>query len=487
MKIAKILSIPSLIILSAVFTDAASITSTWSGDTFGANTWEVNTNWAPSIGGKPYPNNGTDAYTVVIGSTTADRTIQTSGNITLTDLGIIQAASSTGINTLKLGGNMTVANTSANSYFTNATGDASKFVIDLNGHNFTMTSNVGNIDQAINFTITGGGIYSTYQFYQSSGASIIGAGVTVKITATGNVNYISGVATWDNTSTLHYSANNAAAVTLYHSWVASSALGNLVVGDHTNTVASSLKLSSTHIGDGLYVKGNVTSLTNEVGGGAKLEISTGKMNVGGNFIDEGTDAHSYGTGTIFFNGGAATERTLSTGRSGLTTSFQVGRVAAEAGNVALGQDLTTTGKFTVRRESLLNVEDFTLQAANIDLNGGTSTASIKPTISFTFGLTNSGLIYATNTLTLGFATLNISYDGAGWVGTNNIELFRFGTLSAGPLTNLALNFIAPGDFSHGGLQQVGNSIYLMNVIPEPSSALLLLMGVAFLLYRRKRG
>ena len=489
MKIQKSLIVPSLVILTAVSATAATITSTWNGGTSGTANWEVDGNWTPSSPGKPYPNNGADKYNVVIGSTTGDRTIQTSGTLSIDQLGITQSVSSVGISTLKLGGNMTVlGNSATDSHFTNATNDASKLVLDLNGHTFTITSSLGSIKSAAYYTLTGGGTYQTASFYHNTGPAQVNAGVTVKVTASG-IGYVSNVI-WADTAAFHYAANSATSSSYYGAYGSSApadTLANVTVGDHANTVASTLALGNATTSNGVFVKGNVNILSyGGSGSSAKLSISTGKLNIGGNFVDEGTDSYSYGTGTLLFNGGSATERTLSTGRADITTSFQVGRTATEAGNVALGQDLTTSGSFTVLRESLLNVKNFTLSAANVNLDGGTSTSLIKPTLGFTFGGINSGLIDASGTLTLGFATLNVTYDGSGWVNGSDLELFQFGTLSGGTLSNLTVNTFG-GIFSTGGLAQIGNSIYLTNVVvPEPGSATLLMVAGALLLFRRRR-
>lgn len=479
------------LLLPTISVNAAIITNTWIGASSGTNTWEVNTNWSWGV----YPNQAYDAYIAVIGDTSNNRTIETTGAITISRLTLTQTNVS-GTNTLKLGGNLTVADnygvTSDNDW-KNTTGDATRLVIDLAGHNLTFVSTTGSayLTDNTSYTLKNsgvGGVFQINQWYnQGSGNITIEDGVTVK-TVEGNTQSVY-YTTWAKTATFQYAANTTIQYQLLANYGSSAhAMGNLMVGDATNTVASSVNLVNAQYG-AYYVQGNVDLLTYTGGGGASARMTIGsgaagaKLYVGGNFTDQGTDSWSYGDGTIIFNGGIATEHTLSTGRAGLTTSFQVGQTGSTAGNIALGKDLATTGNFTVLKTSKLNVDVFMLNAGNVDLQ---STVSDLPTIAFTFGQSAAGLIDASGQLSLSLATINVTYDASGWTDGDDLTLFNFGTLNGTP--NLTVNTF--GSFTYDAVVVGGNSIYLDNVqiIPEPGSAALVLVAAAagLLLYRRKK-
>ncbi len=265
----------------------------------------------------------------------------------------------------------------------------------------------------------------------------------------------------------------------FYGYGTNQAISNLKIGEATNTVASKLYLPNAIYG--VYISGNVDILGfGDSGASAKLDLgATGILVVGGNFIDEGTDSYSYGGKVIGFNGGRAIERTLSTGRQDITTSFQVGDTALTPGNIGLGKDLTTSGNFTVTRESALNVKDFNLSAMNVNIQ---SSGGVKPTLSFAFGGGEAGLIEATGTLTLSLADVNVEYTGGGWTNGDALTLFEFGALSGTP--SLTVN--ATG-FTYDAVVVGANSIYLSNVvIPEPGALALAALGAMSLLIRRKR-
>lgn len=475
------------LLLPAFSINAATITSTWTGAGSGTQSWETDANWSSAV----YPDNAADAYLADIGDATGSRTIETAGAITVSRLKISQTSVG-GINTLKLGGDLNVADnfgTAADNAFDNSTSDATKLVIDLAGHNLTFQGTAGaGISQAQYYTLTGGGIFQVDQFYNVANPShiVVGDNVTVKVVAAQF--QATFLTEWSDSATFHYAVDSTSQVPITAGWGGNPAAygyGNLIIGDANNTVASSASLVSAY-SNGVHVRGDLDILTYVGAGGAssKMTIGAGTLFVGGNFTDEGTDSTTYGTGTIFFNGGIATEKTLSTGRAGLTTNFQVGQIVQAGlteGNIALGKDLATTGSFTVLKDSRLNVDVFTLDAGSVDLQ---SLGLDLPTVAFTFGQSEAGLIDTSGQLSLTLATINVTYDGNGWTNGTDLTLFQFGSLVGVP----ALTVNTFGGFTYDSVIVGANSIYLDNVqiVPEPGTAGLVLVAVGLLLYRRKK-
>lgn len=71
----------------------------------------------------------------------------------------------------------------------------------------------------------------------------------------------------------------------------------------------------------------------------------------------------------------------------------------------------------------------------------------------------------------------MTFDGSGWTHGDDLILFEFGTLTGTP--DLTVNVF--GGFAYDQLVVGPNSIYLTNVVPEPASAVLLLVGAGLLL------
>ncbi|MEO6848458.1 MAG: hypothetical protein ABI254_14485, partial [Chthoniobacterales bacterium] len=227
----------------------------------------------------------------------------------------------------------------------------------------------------------------------------------------------------------------------------------------------------------------INSYTTATGGDASsftFNASGNILKVAGNFTDAATNNTDYGVGligsttaggNIMFNGGAATLKQVSIGRTGLTTNFSVGDAATAAGDIQLLKNLTTTGTLSVLGTSTLDVVNHTMLAAATTFSSGA-------TLDLTFGSTN-GLVSASN-LTLNSFNLVLANSGL-WAGTN-LTLFTYtGTLTGTP--SLA-SFNAPGGFTYGSLiNDTGTKTIYLSVgpVPEPSSvALICLSGIGLL-------
>src|SRR5690606_28761225 len=123
------------------------------------------------------------------------------------------------------------------------------------------------------------------------------------------------------------------------------------------------------------------------------------VTVGGDFTDlemSSADYNYFGGdsatnfGNFVFNGGAATQRTLTVNRTGITrTSFHVGLDAANPGNVRLGADLATQSNFIVRENALFDTADFTVTAGTVVVEDGA-------VLTYSFSDADTGLISASD-------------------------------------------------------------------------------------------
>lgn len=473
---------------------AAEITYTWQGATSGNQVWNLGSNWNPAT----VPN--ADGALVVISDTiTGDRTITTpSSLLTLTRLTWTRQAGASGVDTLKLGGDVYMndnGNVAANrqNYFniTNAAA-ASNMVVDLNGH--TLTMKLGNgaktlLDSKITLlsSATGGKVVSR-AFAAMNADVVIGAGVTVRTEGTTGVGSLIG-GTWHATSVLQIANANSdltEQVTLRGSggsW--GTGPGSLIIGDSSlaNPTRALFQFENPR------VQGDVTiSTTTTANSYSNIGWrGTREMYVGGNFTDYATGNLDYfyhadagSRGTIVFNGGITNERTLTISRTGLTkTGFRVGNTIAEKGNVKLGADLTTQDGFTVKDGSRFNLADKTLTT-------GSFTGEAGATLAFTFGDADTGLVNVTgtNALTLGNFTLDLALSGT-WTGSKKLVLFTYvGDQIVAPTITLGN---VPTGFSYGQVKTDGGEVYLTTAaIPEPAGLGLLTLGGLLSLRRRKR-
>jgi hypothetical protein len=126
------------------------ITLDWIGGTSGDLAWDDGNNWFYTDADSPTPSSGTGivagntpgyypptgGHITNIGDTTADRIITSpSYLVSLYQWHMTQSAGSTGVNALKLGGDMYIY--SAYQNFSNSSGNSANMVVDLNGRTIT--------------------------------------------------------------------------------------------------------------------------------------------------------------------------------------------------------------------------------------------------------------------------------------------------------------------------------------------------------------
>jgi len=355
-------------------------------------------------------------------------------------------------------------------------------VLDLNGFTFQRDFQTASPATTDGYTIvssTPGGVWRQRRFYPMVANVVIGAGVTIEIFGTYQ-NNLNG--TWSPTSTFLVSGSN---ITATVNTLPAAGVGNLVIGKSSaNGPTTMLSFQSQPLS---VVQGDVTinSYVGAVGGDAsdfKFDVNNAinmDLRVGGNFTDTATDNSSYDGAptnsrrrTITFNGGAGTQRTVSIGRTGLVNDFAVGDSSGGAGNVMLDQDLTTTSRFTLRGNSILNVSTQTLTAGEFVGQSGM-------TLEYSFGA-GDGLIDVNGLLTLP-SSMTIDVTALGGPLAMNHVLFMFDSYS-GPTS--FENWTFSGDVLPGWSAELsGNSILL---VPEPTAACLLL-SLLPLVYRRHTG
>jgi len=470
--------------LQNISVHAAEITSNWDGTDNGTAAWDLDANWDNDT----WPRNfGGNNYLANIGNANGDRVITVPTISALWGLSVTQTATG-GSTTLQLGGSVTLNGSvaaPATVGVTNTTGDLSRVVLELNAYTFTAL-NYGNYDNfgrggyTVRSTGNQGGILAMRKWRDDLGAGIaVQDNVTVKLGTAERSEIDATKSTVSSSSTIQMTHTSVSNVEF---WAHNNlTIGNLVIGASTNSAATRTIIAGTP----LRVSGNVliNSYTGATGGAASiltLGNSAPQLYVGGDFTDSGADNIGYGDSakTIVFNGGEENERILSTGR-GVATSFRVGEDISTPGNIALGQNLTTTGGFSVLSMSTLNVQ-------NHNLTAGTFTGSSSMTLTYTFGSAN-GHIQAGN-LNLAEFDLNLIYDNGGWIDGDDLVLFNYsGVLTGTP--ELGEVFL-PNNWAFDSLVSDldSKSIYLSNVrvVPEPSVVLLGGLGISLLLLRRRR-
>lgn len=455
----------------------ASIESDWTG-AGGDGAWENPGNWTPD---SAYPNNGGgDVFHPYIENGASSLEIETSSNITLSGLTLTQGPG--GTTALVLGGDMTLSDASlaSGSGVFNTSGTNAGVVFDLNGHTFSSSSvaaarhNFDSSSYTVKSSAAGGsGIYAVRTFSAGSNVAAQDA-VTVRFTTAAASSDLTNT-TWSADSTLqiagtgNHTSNPSAAVSL----------GNLLVGDTSNTSGSVLVLGTSN----LTVLGTVVlqSYSGAVDGAAsRLSFSStsASLRVGGNFTDHGTDSSYYGSnlsaqGTISFVGGTAEERVVSIGRQNLRNHFRVGD-AGGAGNIALANNLSTVRSVLVQGDSRLNLETFTLNAGSLDILDGA-----------TLALEIGGLINVTGDLSLNAFHLELLGDWSSWQNGEDLQLVSFGGVLTG--TPDLASLLAPPGFSYDDLVVDGGSVYLSNVvIPEPSTVMSLVLAAGLSGVGRRR-
>ncbi|MEO6846728.1 MAG: hypothetical protein ABI443_04800 [Chthoniobacterales bacterium] len=352
----------SLLLFACIFAALSSssatsvIYSTWDDATYnnGSFAWSDASHWSNGI-----PSSGANFYVANITHSTGDLVITTSTALLVGydfNTGMNNSAFNPVVNsgslTFKFGASFTTQGTPV---VTNNTNDVSKLVFDVNDQIVSVAGMSGSTTTY--FTVKssasdGGGTYIMNQALAAIHMSVEN-NVTLNIAGAGNTpTNIS----FSPTSTLKFTG---AGFNFLAGGPATS-VGNLIIGSTTTAK------DTTQIGSGANIRvvSNViynTSTTLHADSLLTFGSSTSKLYVGGNLTDNGnasSDTQDYGNGMIFFNGGAGSQRTVSIGRTGLTTKFQIGENTSTFGNIAISQNLTTTGSLTILRGSRLNVGAF---------------------------------------------------------------------------------------------------------------------------------
>jgi hypothetical protein len=460
--------------------------------------WSTATNWT----GSAIPDSITEVATFLDSPTGRVVTTPTTATSVIA-VGLTQ--SSNAVSRVMLGADLTLVGgsfTAADRSWNNTSGNAANLVLDLNGHvlnysvigafptiNGPMTITSGVSGGVVKHTVSSGGLTAP----ASWSGLVVGPNVTYQFEgATANkILNLATAGTWDENSTLliNYNTNP-----LWVRALPTTGVGNLVLGDPSLTTKAAVMdfgLSQTVA----IVKRDVTinTFTGATGGAAAdfkftTTNSVVDLRVGGNWTDAGTDATGYNSvaqgsnrKVITFNGGAVTERTVSIGRTGLLNDFAVGDSTGVAGYVKLAKDLTTTGFFTVRAGSRLNLDDQTLTVAKF-----TGTAGM--TLDFAVSDADSGIVNVTGVLPSGNLvlpnfTLNLTNIGT-WTNGNNLVLFTYaGTQIAAPTVTYDTEL-----YSFDSVMTDGGQVYLTNfaLIPEPATLVLSGLGAMMILARRKR-
>ncbi|HWL53911.1 MAG TPA: hypothetical protein VNQ90_15835 [Chthoniobacteraceae bacterium] len=490
----RLLSLAGTLPLLLASAGAAEIRSEWTGGGAGNFLWEAAANWDTA----DYPHdNGSDRYGAFIGNATGERTITTSGELRLANFWLEQT-SATGRSILKLGGDLhleTIGTSSPlrtpSASITNTTGDATRQVIDLQGHhlNVEIPLTYSNLAGAQYYTVrstgTTGGLYSLAQIFSNSSANDVRIedDVTVRIT-TANSNRFDGYR-WSDASTLHLAFELGSTQTpryLYLRGRGDNALSNLIVGD-TSGIKTEVELAFDAAPSIPYrlVRGNVT-----IHQGARIALISGRspLAVGGDFLDTNT-TDDYGNGSLLFVGGGV-EQTVSIAREGLTTAIGIGsRTTAhglEQGKVRLLRDLITEGAGKLYDGSELNVDTFRLETGSLEFEDGA-----RLTLGFGDG---AGEVVSQGDLLLGEFHLTLDVKGASWTNGDDLVLFRYDGDLIGTPGITGFTFRGAELVSYDALMHDASAgtLYLSNVtvIPEPKGLLLAGLAVCLILYRRRK-
>ncbi|MEO6845849.1 MAG: PEP-CTERM sorting domain-containing protein [Chthoniobacterales bacterium] len=484
-------SVLVLSVLLALPSLKAATTTNWNDDTYNNSTytWEDALHWDTGV-----PTSA--SFQPFITHSTGNLTVTTAAAYSVSGASFIVNSGSL---TLKLGGNFAVGyNASPFAYplINNTTNNVANLVFDLN--DFTLdyrflsaSANVSGDYFTLASTAADG--KGTAQFGQVLNGQHLSVQNNVTLEIINSIGTDFTPSTFSAGSTLYLSAAGA----LGMAGGATTGFGNLIVGNSANANLTYLSMYPYCIA---RVVGNLTlnkGTTANQDSYLAFGNSSGKVIVGGNFTDVGGSATSTvqdfataggGSALIAFNGGAATQRTVSEGRTGLTNNFAVGENTTTPGNIGLAKSLATTGSFTMYRGSRLNVAAFTLTAGSLIL--ADDAVGNHLTIADTFGTTN-GLITTSGNLSLNTFNLELTFDGTTWTNGSNLLLFHYGGTFTGTLALGTITYNGPGTItSLGTLLNSGGNIYLQGVnvtpVPEPSTVFLLMTSFGSLIVWKLR-
>lgn len=446
---------------------SAPFSPNWTGNGDGTS-WEDAANWDSTA----YPNNGSgDFYHPYIENGISNLSIQTQSNLTTTGLTLTQVSG--GSTTLKLGGDLILSEggLATGSGIFNTTGTAAGVTIDLNGYTFSSSSlslsrhNFHNASYTVGSSHSNGtGTYNVRNIHGDANI-IFNDNITVRLTTVASSTLSN--ATWGSGTTLQIASlgnHNAVAGTTV-------TLGNLTLGDTANTSAS---VFGTGNNSTITVSGDLTILTftgATEGAASRISFSNSgsTLRVGGNFTDHGSDTDFYGgntsiEGTLAFVGGAASEKVVTIGRQGLRNHFHIGD-SESAGNIALGNHLSTIRNIRVQGDSRINLNEYSLNAGDtLEIEAGAQLAL------------QEGGVFNAETLILDSFHLELLGDWDSWSNGDDLLLFTYTNLSDTSTPTLS-SISGPYGLTHSGLVVDNGNIWLSNVaIPEPHA--MLIFGIA---------
>ncbi|MCH2130632.1 MAG: PEP-CTERM sorting domain-containing protein [Pirellulaceae bacterium] len=428
---------------------------------FGSGTgvldWSVGANWANGLTPDEQGGGGDHG---LLGDATADRTVtvsDTTGGANGPDARLNWKQTTAGVvNKIQLLSDWQPSSCcTSEGYFTNDTGDSNAMVMDLNGNEWRTFGGGTLILPAM--TIQGPGVWEQDRKLDFGTGTTVGAGVTVKNNF-GGMNIRPG-SVWSPDSTLAVHTDNI------YSGVGAT-LGNVNV-NHSWGYNGSYTVQDLTIGVGetnnVWFHGGITA----------------QLSVQGDFTDPNPTGAYSPAGRFLFNGNSSVQE-VSVQRP-LTQTIRI----ADGASVQLNHDLDASGNTATNpHESLLS------GGSSLDLNGNDFSSNrlvmIGPSITWGVGGAEQSVI-------------NIGADGAHFIGSTDVTIKNLGGWAGGDLTlfNIDENATIQGSFSLGtltlpgiwtsdGIAIEGQNVVLKNLVPEPTSLALLLLGSLLAVSRRRR-
>ena len=227
-------------------------------------------------------------------------------------------------------------------------------------------------------------------------------------------------------------------------------------------------------------------MTIDLGGTLTVGATTKQFAVLGNFTDTNTTGN-YSSGRLHFSGGGSVQQIDI--RRPIDSAIRM-----DPGTVSAGLQLATAGiqlLHDLDASASTNVNPHeSLLKRSVDLNGHDFSSNrlvmISPSITWGVGGAEQSVI-------------NIGADGAHFIGSTDVTIKNLGGWAGGDLTlfNIDENATIQGSFSLGtltlpgiwtsdGVAIEGQNVVLKNLVPEPTSLALLLLGSLLAVSRRRR-